>query len=266
MKNIYVVGYPKSGNTWLSRLLGSCLDSPVTGIKTAKPLATEGFDRSGEYFVRQLHLKPVTDSMPPFPSAVDNAWWYDWRIRPQNNAHFVHIVRDVRDVIVSAHHYWQRETIEESVSMVLDGTHPIKMHGSWQKYVSDWETCPVWIPRIRFVDLKIDPFGTLDYVFNVWNSVGGFVIPDKTTIGRAIDAQSFENTRARIEQDGDDRPYGKVVQLRNLRRGTVGDWRNHLTNEHCQLVEIKAGSVLRQLGYLDNDLDRFWWHTAGTDK
>lgn len=27
---IWVVGYPKSGNTWLARLLGDALNSPVT--------------------------------------------------------------------------------------------------------------------------------------------------------------------------------------------------------------------------------------------
>ena len=45
----FIVSYPRSGNTWLSRILGDLLDSPVTGIFDARPLAEEGLDRQGEF-------------------------------------------------------------------------------------------------------------------------------------------------------------------------------------------------------------------------
>jgi hypothetical protein len=58
-KVIYVCGHPKSGNTWLTRLLGSVLNSPTGGCmpsQDGKEIATEGQDRTGNYFIRKGHF------------------------------------------------------------------------------------------------------------------------------------------------------------------------------------------------------------------
>ena len=53
---IIVAGYPKSGNTWLSWLLGDTFNCSVGGYHGAKRLCTEGEDRLGNYHVMQLHV------------------------------------------------------------------------------------------------------------------------------------------------------------------------------------------------------------------
>jgi hypothetical protein len=60
MVDVFVTGIPRSGNTYLSRLIGDALDSPVGGARGAVALATEGQDRPGQHRVMQLHLLPNT--------------------------------------------------------------------------------------------------------------------------------------------------------------------------------------------------------------
>ena len=57
-ETIYVTGYPRSGNSWTSQLLGDALHCAVGGMYGAKPLCREGDDRGHLYYVAQLHLKP----------------------------------------------------------------------------------------------------------------------------------------------------------------------------------------------------------------
>ena len=56
---IYVIGYPKSGTTWLTRMLGDLFECP-TGASIAaaddSEIATEGADRVSDYVVRKGHF------------------------------------------------------------------------------------------------------------------------------------------------------------------------------------------------------------------
>jgi hypothetical protein len=40
-----------------------------------------------------------------------------------------------------------------------------------------------------------------------------------------------------METHGDDHPYGKTIQLKHLRKGIVGDWRNHFSESDIALAE-----------------------------
>ena len=103
MNEIIVTGYPKSGNTWLSRLLGDILNSPVTGRDDyeAVPISQEGLDRSGDYTIIQLHLVP--DCSNHNNQFITNRF----HICPDNHTDekIVIPIRDPRDVAVSCMHY-----------------------------------------------------------------------------------------------------------------------------------------------------------------
>ncbi|WP_446348093.1 sulfotransferase domain-containing protein [Coleofasciculus sp. F4-SAH-05] len=38
---------------------------------------------------------------------------------------------------------------------------------------------------------------------------------------------------------------------RTFRKGTIGDWRNHFTNEHKQAFKDVCGDILIKMGYAD---------------
>jgi len=130
---IIVVGYPRSGNTWLARLIGNVLQAPVTGVKKALPLAQEGLDRKSPHRVFQLHMRPhrgPCDHRQAIVSAasfcLDN--WRDERV--------AFIVRDPRDVAVSAAAYW-RQKLDVTVRRMADAKHPMPF-GPWEKFVLAW--------------------------------------------------------------------------------------------------------------------------------
>ena len=52
MKNIIVVGYPKSGSTWITRLTAELVGCPITGFwnqSNQNEIAREGQDRTSDF-------------------------------------------------------------------------------------------------------------------------------------------------------------------------------------------------------------------------
>lgn len=234
---VIVVGYPKSGNTWLSRLLGDVLDSPVEGWRGVKPLAVEGGKRRGGYVVRQLH---AAVSLAECDGVLGNGWLFHVRCWDRGKVKVVHIVRDPRDVAVSCMYYWDMADVSTAIRAMGERIWPLA-RGPWQAMVGDWLKVEDAI-LVRYERLHEDTVGEVDRVLAELGLESSRVVA-------AVKRQSFDEKRARIERDGDDRPYGKTIQLKNLRRGMPGDWRNHFTVEDSMLAERYFGTVARALGY-----------------
>jgi hypothetical protein len=239
---IVVVGYPRSGNTWLSRLLGECLDSPVSRLQNAIPIAEEGLDRKGSYVIHQMHLKPLfgydyKSVKELFPSSyLFNTWrWTDEKL--------VQIVRDPRDVAVSVMHYWGIPSLTKTIRCMGESLHPVSVHGPWNEFVSAWREV---IPYVQYEELLKDPRATLEYIFREFE----IDLPREEIMEQAIYNQSFENKRAVIEgEQGTKRPYGKTIQLKAMRKGVAGDWRNYFTEDHIKMIVEYFGIEMYRLGY-----------------
>ena len=91
VRRILVVGYPKSGNTWLTRLTAELLAAPVTGFWSepgAVEIAVDGTWRNSSFEVYKGHQR-LDDVRADF-----------------DLKDIVYVVRDVRDVVVSGAHYF----------------------------------------------------------------------------------------------------------------------------------------------------------------
>ena len=239
-REIVVIGYPRSGNTWLSRLLGDLLDSPVGGLYNAKPLATEGGDRPGPFKVLQLHLKPVHEMRE---SVLPSAWGLCvplWKGNPP----IVHVVRDPRDVVVSAWKYWNIKNLDDALSCVGAGLWPLKAHGAWSPYVSSWLDID-GVQMVKYEDLHTEPERVLRTLLDAW----GLRIPGDVHMARVIDRQGIERKRAEIAAGGKSWEYGEDIQLKHLRKGIAGDWRNHFNEEQLERARGYFGEVAERIGY-----------------
>ena len=239
VKEIVVLGYPRSGNTWLSRILGDLLDSPVGGLYNAKPLATEGGNRQGAHRILQLHLKPVYEMKD---SVLPSAWGLCvplWKGNPP----LVHVIRDPRDVVVSAMFYWDLKDIDTALECVGAGVWPLKAHGAWADYVGSWLHVP-GVHIVKYEDLHQRPFEILDLLLSQW----GITVSDQH-ISRVLSRQEIGRKREAIQTDGESRPYGKTIQLKHLRRGVAGDWREHFTPEQEARAVGYFGKIAGSVGY-----------------
>lgn len=246
-ETIYVTGYPRSGNSWTSQLLGDVLHCAVGGLYSAKPLCTEGQDRGQVYYVAQLHLKPFfkrefENDYTDGQGAVPNAWAFAplrW-----NGEKVVHVVRDPRDVTVSAWSYWHIDSIEEALTCLGEGLWPLKAHWSWQRHVGTWLGLGVPVQFIRYEDLQADTEGTLRTLLETWG-----IKYNERRLPEAVERQSFATKRAAVEKDGGMRPYGKDIQLLHMRKGVAGDWQNHFTPAQVDKARRYFGDVAARLGY-----------------
>ena len=209
--DICVIGYPRSGCVWLARLLGDALDWPVVGFRGgADSLAAEGYDRPGPKRVVQSHFRPAFD------------------------CEFVHIVRDPRDVAVSAMAYWGW-TLEHAMQVMIEGPGPLDLP-PWRKYVETWMQPAL----VRYEDLSHGAVGELRWL------VGEMA---RKTLVSVVQRQSFSVRRAEIERRGDEYPFGKQAQLKHMRRGQVGEWRRVFTPDMMRWALDAWGPILQDLNY-----------------
>ncbi|MEK7067991.1 MAG: hypothetical protein AAB956_03270 [Patescibacteria group bacterium] len=105
---IIVVGYVKSGNTWLARLLAEAIGCPVKGYVAQKThrqneTAIEGLRRRSPHEVWKSHA-PAAEHDP---------------------ATTIVIQRDPRDIAVSGHHlYTAKPSISEMIDCLAKGKGP----------------------------------------------------------------------------------------------------------------------------------------------
>lgn len=246
MTEVIVVGYPKSGNTWTARLIADALDSPLVGLgNQAVPIGQEGLDRLGQHTVRQLHLLPrddqYYDQAIPGPHTFAISCWRGEKI--------VLVIRDPRDVAVSCMAYWDIKTLTDTITAMAGCGWPIATPATWSEYNRLWSNLPV--ATVRYEHLLEDAHGVL---FVLLNQLG---IESVNDLAAVVERQSFAIRKSSFEtMRGHWHPYGAGIQLKNMRKGQAGDWRNHFTRETARLFHDCFYEAMDEFGYEHNP---DWW-------
>lgn len=238
---VYLAGYPRSGTTWLTRLLGDALDSPTGGCmpkEDRKELAAEGQDRPGPYIVRKGHYKLIEDSMGPVVPAPHRLAW-----RQLNGASVVFLARDPRDVCISGAHYWNT-TPERFLNRMIGGR--VAHLPAWHRYVDDWlRSRPMKVVRTTYERLSKEKETELARIL-----AGLGITYAPSELEEVYRRQSFE---ARLnDYQGPHADQHKHL----MRKGVVGDWREHFNRRMGHMCHIHFGATMARLGYIQ-DVD--WW-------
>ena len=244
--DVFLVSYPRSGNTWARFLLGNLIDqqSPVTfsNIEARIPEIYFNTDRFLRQLPRPRMLKSHESFQPHYPRVI-------------------YIVRDPRDVAVSFyHHNVKARNIPDDYSMAsfvprfIAGEFDSKF-GCWRDNVLSWTVLRKDDPgflMLRYEDLKRDTANVLaNVVAFIERCSFRKINSNSEALRRTIELSSPEKMRALEKQEAggwvltrgtrSDKPF--------VRSATAGGWKSQLAPESVAAIQSAWGNLMQSLGY-----------------
>lgn len=239
--DIFLVSYPKSGNTWTRFLVGN---------------ATSGADGSVDFRNIDKVVPDIHKSGAPVLEALASTRFI------KSHAAFdpryprvIYIVRHPLDVMVSYFHFQRKNrklaadaTLKDYVPQFLDRP---GAYGTWAQNVESWTAAMAGNPDfllLRYEDMLADPEGELRKIL----AFSG--LPDTPeVVARTVELSSSDRMR-RLEQEQAGawkatRDSDKSIPF--VRKASAGGWREEVPPELVRTVCERWAVPMRRLGYLD---------------
>jgi hypothetical protein len=269
----FVCGAPKSGTTWLQRILDAhpevaCsgeghfitrFSAPVSQVVSAYnrrlerearlvydgepyygPVEQAEFDDMVRSFIcarlrarADAQTRWLGDKTPSYTRTLDQLH----RLFPA--AKILHIVRDPRDVAVSRMVFSKRAGFSEACTPGAE-EHRQTLEGavrSWTQAVTAVDAFaaahPGLVHEVGYLDLHADPMGETERLFGFLGAPAPRVLVEKI-----VAATSFEALSGRRPGEEDPTSF--------LRKGLPGDWRTGLDPASAELILETCGQLMRE--------------------
>ena len=214
---IFTTAYPRSGNTWLVRLLSDLLNASQQDIPSEPLINTFAEKIEPNYIIRKTH-------------------WYEWQYPNIGYAgepcKIIWISRDIRDMAVSIMHY-RSLTSDQLQNTIISLDNPGLPDVGIHAFVNGWTENPPDF-HVTYESLHNDPITVLK---ELHLEIAGESVSDER-IERVIERQQFGRWNQTF-------PH-------SMRKGIVGDWRNFFHYDDAILFEKLYGDILRFLGYTED--------------
>ena len=238
--DIFIVSYPKSGNTWMRFLIGNLLfqEEPTTFSNVEIKIPN---------IYRNSNRKLLKISQPRILKSHE---YFDPRYRK-----VIYIVRDPRDIAVSYYYHClkfriikKHQNMEWFINQFLRGR--IDNFGSWEKNVGSWLGARKEDPDfllLRYEDIISDTAEALKKIAIHL----GLNIKDETLF-RAIELSSFDRMKRLEKKQANE---WKPIKNSNkdfgfVRKAQCGGWIKELHREESKKIEKACRNLMLMLGYL----------------
>lgn len=273
MNVFFVCGAPKSGTTWLQRILDAhpeiccsgeghfiqrftvpmakAVNAYNQGLRIDAAQVYEGrpyypevdqaeFDEMARGFIlRRLMARagPATGWVGDKTPAYTRHLGQLQRLFPQ--AKIIHIVRDPREVAVSRIAHSHRAGAPDVLTPGAEN-YRITVEGAisqWTQAVTAVDAFasahPGVVHEVRYRDLHADPFGEIEQMYDFLGAPAPRVI-----VEQVVAATSFEALAGR--------PAGQEDVNAFLRKGVPDDWRSRLDEESAEKIARSCGELMRE--------------------
>lgn len=231
--DIFIVGYPKSGNTWMQSIAAGL----QYGIDT-----TLLSDKLAQEIVPDVHARK-------FYKRFGNFNFFKSHHLPQKDyKRVIYIVREGKDAMVSYYFYLNKLgnniTLEEMINE-KKGIFP----SSWSEHVKAWKDNPYKseILYIRYEDLLNNPIPELKKICEFSNLERA-----EDLLEKVIKGNSFENMQKKAQTFGGlghvNWQGDKGVDF--FRNGKIGDYKNHMTKDLIEKFNTVSIEQLKLFSYI----------------
>jgi hypothetical protein len=242
--DIFIVSYPRSGNTWTRFLIGNVVnqDERITF-------------KNVESRIPEIYLFPdrVLRRFPR-PRILKSHECFDPRYQ-----RIIYIVRDPRDVAVSYYHYaikryWIEPdcAIDQFVPRLIAAEFDVRAGwaASWGDHVNSWVSLrgdTGGFLLLRYEDLIRDTEDELARIARFLN-----VEPAPQRLKKAVELSSADHMRLLENKEGRQWPLTKktLPDKPFVRTATAGNWRQVLPPSSVALIESRWGPLMHSLGYV----------------
>jgi hypothetical protein len=224
-----IVSYPRSGNTWVRFLLANLLED------SRYPLNFQQMQNR----VPSIHSNDECRKIPVIssPRFIKSNMPYEPEYKK-----VIYIVRDGRDVMVSAYNYY----FSSNQISFLDFLQLNIWPGPWHAHVLSWldKAQQLDLLLVRYEDLLKNTTIQLKYIAHF---IGLNTNHDK--IDRAVRHSSFKAlTKMEANQSFSSRTQPNLHKF--FRTGKSGLWKQYFHEEHKTVFKPPANPVLARLGYI----------------
>ncbi|KAL8580958.1 hypothetical protein ACOMHN_017525 [Nucella lapillus] len=236
--DVILCAYPKAGTHWLWEMISMLLAGQAVYEPRAKELLMMDLCPIGA--LDKLHSPRVLNTHLPF-SMLPTANMRARRVK------VVHVYRNPRDVMMSMYHHFRQfklehtETVHQFCNAFLNGKvsygHYAHYLNQMNTFISDNSDLPVF--NVSFEEMKQDTQGVVRRLAEYLE-----VEAPEILISDIVHACTFHRMKKVDATKKKVRFLGLELEQELYRKGEVGDWRNHLSEEEAETFDKEFNKLL----------------------